>query len=266
MNSFAATTPLPADIRLMNGAATALFTLFALALLAAGLLWLSRSPWFTIRGIEVEGDLQHNSVSTIRANAASRLSGNFITMDLDSARAAFEAVPWVRTATLHRQWPDRLVVRLVEQQPAALWLSEDGNDRLVNEQGEVFEANLGDVEDDALPEFEGPDGSAAQMLVVYRRLQPLFSAAGMGLSSLGLSNRGSWRATLDSGAEVDIGRGSDDELLARCARFVRTFGEVAARFPKRPLAHADLRHVDGYALRLRGITTAVAASSPKRKN
>lgn len=266
MNSLAATPALPADIRLMNGAASALFALVAAALLVAGLLWLSRSPWFTIRVIELEGDLQHNSVATIRANAAPRLAGNFITLDLDKARAAFEAVPWVRTATLRREWPDRLVVRLAEQHPAALWLAEDGNDRLVNEQGEVFEANLGDVEDQALPEFEGPDGSSAQMLAVYQRLKPLFGTAGMNLVSLHLSGRGSWRAGFEGGAEIDIGRGSEDELLARSARFVRTFGEVAARYPKRPLEHADLRHLDGYALRLRGVTTAAAASSPARKN
>jgi len=264
MSSHAALPALPADVRLMNGAATALFTLFGVALLAAALSWLWRSPWFAIRVIEIEGDVQHNSVGTIRANAASQLSGNFLSLNLDQARAAFEAVPWVRSATLKRQWPDRLVVRLSEQHAAALWLADDGNDRLVNEQGEVFEANLGDVEDLGLPEFTGPDGSSAQMLAVYQRLKPLFGAAGMALNSLRLSGRGSWRAGFAGGAAIDIGRGSEDELTARCARFVRTFGEVAARYPGRPLEHADLRHADGYALRLRGITTA--ASSPARKN
>jgi cell division protein FtsQ len=252
--SLAGPVVLPADIRLMNGVANALFVLFGVALLAASLWWLARAPWLTIRVIQLEGELQRNNVSTIRANAAPRLAGNFVSLDLDKARAAFEAVPWVRTATLRRVWPDRLAVRLVEQRPAAFWRGENGGERLVNEQGEVFEANLGDVEDEDLPTLSGPAGSSAQMLALYRRLQPLFAQQGWALDALQLSGRGSWRAVLDSGAAVEIGRGGDDEVLARVERFLRTVGEVSGRY-QRELEHADLRHADAYALRLRGITT-----------
>ena len=258
--------PLPVDVRLMNGAASALFVVVGLALAAAALVWLSRTPWWSIRVIQLDGDMQRNSLSTIRANAMPRLSGNFLSLDLDKARAAFESVPWVRHATLRRIWPDRLAVQLVEHQPVALWKGEDGNDRLVNDQGEVFEANLGDVEDDDLPTLAGPDGTAAQMLALYRRLEPLFSSGGRQLTTLYLSGRGSWRAEFDSGAVVDIGRGSEDEVVARCERFVRTVGQVTGRY-RRALEQADLRYAEGYALRLQGITTTTAASAAAaRKN
>ncbi len=68
---------LPFDVRLMNGVASLLYLLIGAALLAAALLWLSRSPWFAIRVIQLEGDLQRNNVRTLRANAAPRLAGNF---------------------------------------------------------------------------------------------------------------------------------------------------------------------------------------------
>jgi cell division protein FtsQ len=255
---------LPIDIRLMNGVATTLFVLAGVAVLAGALLWLARTPWFTIRVIQLEGDLQRNSVSTIRANAMPRLAGNFISIDLDKARAAFEAVPWVRQATLKRVWPDRLAVHLAEHKPVALWLGEDGNERLVNEQGEVFEANVGDVEDDDLPSFSGPDGTSKQMLALYRRLRPLFGSGDLELQSLHLSGRGSLRAELDNGATVEIGRGSEDELVARAATFLRTVGQVTGRY-QRALEHADLRHADGYAVRLRGITTTIVPAGPAAK-
>jgi cell division protein FtsQ len=256
--------PMPIDIRLMNGVASTLFVLAGAALLAAAMLWLSRAPWLSIRVIQLEGDLQRNSVATIRANAAPRLAGNFISIDLDKARAAFESVPWVRQATLRRIWPDRLAVRLAEHRPVALWLGEDGNERLVNEFGEVFEANVGDVEDDGLASFSGPDGSSAQMLAMYRRLAPLFAAMGLEVQSLQLSGRGSWRAELDSGANVDLGRGSADELAARTERFLLTLGQVTGRY-ERELEHADLRHADGYAVRLRGITTTIVPAGTATK-
>jgi cell division protein FtsQ len=251
---------LPIDIRLMNGVASTLYALAALGLLAAALLWLSRSPWLAIRVIQLEGDLQRNSVATIRANAAPRLSGNLLSIDLDKARTAFEAVPWVRQATLRRVWPDRLAVRLDEHRPVAVWQGEQGTPRLVNDRGEVFEANLGDVEDDALPEFSGPEGSAPQMLSLYRRLAPLFAAYKMEPVSLQLSGRGSWSAELDTGATVTLGRGTEDELAARSERFLRTVAQVTQRF-QRDLEYADLRHADGYAVRLRGITTTIVPAA-----
>ena len=260
----ASDSTLPFDVRLMNGVASLLFVGVLLGLVAAALLWLWRAPVLNIRAIQLEGDLQRNSVATIRANATPRLAGNVLSIDLERARAAFEAVPWVRQATLRRVWPDRLAVHLSEHHPVALWLGDDGNERLVNDRGDVFEANVGDVEEEDLPQFTGPDGSSAQMLALYRRLQPLFAAHQMQAEALQLSGRGSWSLELDTGATVVLGRGSEDELVARSDRFLRTLGQVTGRF-QRDLEHADLRHADGYAVRLRGITTTLVPAAAATK-
>ncbi|HSM21639.1 MAG TPA: cell division protein FtsQ/DivIB, partial [Rubrivivax sp.] len=231
--------------------------LAGVGLLAAGVAWLMRSPMFPIRSIQLDGDLARNSVPTIRANAAPRLAGNFFSVDLQVGRAAFESVPWVRRAGVRRVWPDVRAVRLAEHRAAALWEGAEpgrGGDRLVNAQGEVFEANLGDVEDEALPSLGGPEGSAARMLALYRRVQPAFARLELGVERLHLSGRGSWRVELDSGASVELGRGSEDEIVARTERFVRTLTQVTARW-QQPLEYADLRHAEGYAVRLRGVST-----------
>ena len=254
---------LPLDVRLMNAAASALFALAGLGVLAAGLLWLVRSPMFPIRSIQLEGDLARNSVPTIRANAAPRLAGNFFSVDLQQGRAAFESVPWVRRAVVRRVWPDRMAVRLEEHRAAALWEGRDGDagaERLVNGYGEVFEANVGDVEDEGLPSLGGPEGSAALALALYQRVQPAFAQLGLNVERLHLSGRGSWRAELDSGASVELGRGGEDELVARTERFARTITQVTTRW-QQPLVYADLRHADGYAVRLRGVGTTVPPAS-----
>ena len=111
---------MPGDVRLMNAVAAGVFALTAAVLLAAGLLWLMRAPAFAINAIQLEGELTRNSVPTIRANATPRLTGNFFSVDLQQAQAAFESVPWVRRAVVRRVWPDRLVVRLQEHRAAAL--------------------------------------------------------------------------------------------------------------------------------------------------
>ena len=269
MATLATSTPtpaLPVDVRLLQVSGNVIGAVAIAALAALGLQWIARLPVFAIAAVQIEGDVERNSASTIRANAAPRLAGSFFSMDLAKARAAFESVPWVRHAVVRRVWPNRLGVRLEEHEPEALWAMPDGNDRLVNSFGEVFEANVGDVEDEGLPRLAGPEGSAAQMLAMLHRLEPVLERLDAGdIGALVLSGRGGWRVELDGGAAIELGRGSEDEVLARAERFVRTVAQVTGRF-HRPLVSADLRHPDGYAVRLRGITTQLPTPPVKRSS
>jgi cell division protein FtsQ len=258
-------SPAPPDVRLMNATAAVLALVASLLLAAMAVLWLARQPFFAIRAITVDGDVARNSVSTIRANAAPNLAGNFLTMDLAGVRRAFESVPWVRLAVVRRVWPNRLRVQLEEHRAVAIWGGETGSEKLVNSFGEVFEANVGDVEDDALPTLAGPDGSSAHVLAMLARIEAALAPLGARVDALSLSGRGSWQATLDSGAVVELGRGSDDDVLARAARFVATLGQVTSRY-HRPFEYADLRHNDGYAVRLKGVSTTNAAGDKSHKN
>ncbi|HWP20963.1 MAG TPA: cell division protein FtsQ/DivIB [Burkholderiaceae bacterium] len=251
----------PMDIRLMNATAAVLFAAAALAFVWLAVTWVTRWPVFAIRAVKIDGDVARNSVSTIRANAIPKLSGNFFSIDLHDAQRAFQSVPWVRRAVVQRVWPNRLAVQLEEHRAVAYW----GEDRLVNDHGEVFEANLGDVEEEGLPTLEGPADSAAQVLQMYRSLLPLVQRLGAGVRELRLSERGSWRLELDNEATVELGRGDAAEVLARMERFVATWPQVRARYPG-PLQYADLRHHNGYAVRIRGVTTTLTTPAQQKRN
>lgn len=244
------------DIRLMNATSNLLLVVFAVLLMAAGARLLAQLPLFSIHGITLTGDMSHNNALTLRANVAPRLSGSFFTVDLAQVRNAFEAVPWVRQAVVRREFPDRLRVQLQEHQAVAYWGGES-EQRLLNTFGEVFEANVGEVEQDALPKLSGPDGQSHEVLGMYRTLAPLWEAKGLSLEQLELSGRGSWQARLEGGAVIEIGRGSPDEVTERVQRFLHTLNQVTSRYTRTPgaLESADLRHLNGYAIRLRGVTT-----------
>jgi cell division protein FtsQ len=257
------TTP-PFDVRLMNITANALFVVFGLTGAAALAHGVANHQMFAITGIRVSGEVVHTNVPTLRANVTPRLSGNFFTLDLTSARQSFENLPWVRQAVVRRVFPNRIAVELQEHQAVAYWGAEDAS-RLLNSHGEVFEANVGEVEQEALPRLYGPAGQAPEVLAMYRALQPLFAPLELGIEELALSGRGGWTAQLDTGAAIELGRGSDDEVIGRTNRFVRTLTQVTSRYDRRPDAveTADLRHADGYALRLRGVSTVVTESQKK---
>jgi cell division protein FtsQ len=254
--------PTPFDVRLMNLTATLLLVLFALLLAGTLLAWVSRNPVFAIRAISVTGDVAHNNALTLHANVAPQLSGTFLNMDLGATRLVFEAVPWVRRAVVKREFPNRLKVQLQEHKAVAYWGAE-GESALVNNFGEVFEANLGEVEQEALPHLNGPAGQAPQVLAMFQTLQPPFEDMDLTLEQLELTPRGGWRVRLDSGAVLELGSGALPEVLARTQRFLKTLTQVTARYGRRPeaLETADLRHPDGYAIRLRGVSTLVAAAN-----
>lgn len=259
----ATTAPVPFDVKLMNLTATLVFAVFGVVLLAAGAWWVLRQPFFPIAGIKVDGEVTHNNAVTLRANVAPQLAGNFFTVDLARARMAFESVPWVRKAVVRREFPNKLRATLTEHVPVAHWGDEAGS-KLVNGFGEVFEANVAEV-DDQLPRLDGPVEQAGQVLGMYRLLAPLFQPYELSVVELGLSSRGSWHVLLDSGALVELGRGRSEEVVARTERFLRTVTQVAAQYGRTvaSVEGADLRHNEGYALRMRGVTTVV--NDPKKK-
>lgn len=256
----------PLDVRLMNATATALFIAFACLMLWAAIAWVARSPVFAIAGIAVTGDLSHTTAKALRANVASKLSGTFLTTDLERTRQVFEAVPWVRRAVVKRDFPNRLRVTLQEHRAVAYW-GADGESRLLNSFGEIFEANVGEVEPEILPRLVGPDGQSAQVLAMYQALQSLFEGMDLSAEQFELTAREGWRVQLENGATVELGRGSTQEVMARTARFLKTVSRVTANYGRTPdaLESADLRHEDGYAIRLRGVTTNELPLKQKQK-
>ncbi len=253
----------PFDVRLMNLTANLVFVACALVLLAAGAWWVLRQPFFPLAAIRVDGQVTHNNEVTLRANVAPQLSGNFFTVDLAKARAAFESVPWVRKAVVRREFPNRLRATLTEQVLVAHW-GDESSSKLVNNYGEVFEANVAEV-DDNLPRLDGPDEQAGQVLGMYRVLAPIFQPYELQVDELELSARGSWQVVLNTGATIELGRGQSEEVSARLQMFLKSVTAVAQQYGRTisSVEAADLRHRDAYALRLRGVTTV--GPDPKKK-
>lgn len=245
----------PVDVKLMNLTTSLLVTGLVLGCMAAGLWWAMRNPAFAIGQITVRGDTTHNSAAGLRASVAPRLTGTFFTMDLVAAQVAFQSAPWVRRAMVQREFPDTLHVTLQEHVAAARWGDDDLH--MVNNLGEIFEGGGADAEDSTLPTLSGPNGRAAEVLAMYQRLAPLVAPLDMQLSELALLSRGNWRAEMDEGAVIELGQGTPEQLAARLTQFVATVKEVAARHQRSvdAIEAADLRHVGGYALRLRGVST-----------
>lgn len=254
---------LPLDVRLMTVVTRGLVLVFVVLCVGAAATWIVRLPAWTVRAISVQGDVSHQNAVGLRAQLAaplrSKLQGSFLTLDLQQVRQMFEAVPWVKHARVQREFPNRLRVTL-EEHRAVAWWGEAGSGQLVSDQGLVFDANPDDGEE--LPELAGPVEQAPQLWGLYQTLAPELERLELGLVRLELNERGNWRAELDSGAFIELGRGTPEDLMERVRRFTTTLAQLTQRYPG-TLQSVDLRYPNGYALRVQGVTTVTEDASKK---
>ncbi|WP_292937573.1 cell division protein FtsQ/DivIB [Noviherbaspirillum sp.] len=247
------------DVRMLNATTNALLGLLVLSLVASGLWWVAQRPMFTLKTIRIEGvgeiHLRHVNPSTVRTTAIPRIKGNFFTANLDAVRQAFEAVPWVRKATVRREWPNKLIVTIDEHEALGTW-GEDG--RLVSVKGDVFTANLAEAEEDGeLAEFSGPEGSEKEVVARYRELQDWFKAISLAPDAVQLSGRYAWTVRLNNGMVVELGREqSKTTLKDRVDRLIAIYPQLVMRLQDK-IESVDMRYPNGLALKAQGLAFGV---------
>ncbi len=257
-------TPLPLDLRLMR-----LFTLLcwagliALGVAAAGLL-LVRLPIFNVKSITLNGDFSKVNQLSVAHAALNAVTGTALNTNLQTLQSAIGSQAYVRSVQVHRRFPNQLWVDISEHVPVAMWgKSDDENIKMLNSYGEIFEGNANDVDTDNMVQLLGPDTDAPKVLAMYRQLTPTFQSAQQAISILQLSSRGTWSTRTAQGASIELGEGDAAQLQSRLGHFFQTLPKITERLGTlvAHLESADLRHPDGYALRLRGVSTEGKASA-----
>ena len=240
---------------LLNPLASALYALAAaLALYAAAAAFVSL-PSFPLREVRVLEAPVHVTSAEVEAIVKRELRGNFFTIDLGAARAAFERLPWVRRVAVRRHWPGRLEVAFEEHVPLARW----GTTALVNTHGEVFEGSY----DGDPPSFSGPSGSAKEIAIQYEYFRRVLGEVGLAPAEVTVSPRRAWQMKLANGLTLELGR---EQVEARLARFVSAYGRTVAKLGRR-VDYIDLRYPNGFAVLLPEAARerAPAAAAPKKK-
>jgi cell division protein FtsQ len=206
-------------------------------------------------------DLQHVNELTVRNSVLGRIRGNFFTSDLEQVRSTFEAVPWVRKASVRREWPNQLIVQVEEHEALGTW-GDDG--RLLSVKGDAFTANLAEADEDhELPAFDGPAGSEKEVLARFAELRGLFAPVRLVPVSLSLSKRYAWTVRLDNGMSVELGREQGkDGMKARVQRLVSIYPQLVARLQEGRIDTIDMRYPNGLALSSAALSVPADASKP----
>ncbi len=193
---------------LLRGIAGALFFASVLAMLyGAGHYVVHQPKLLPIKSVRLADVPQRVDPEQVLAVVKREVRGNFLTVDIDRLRRQLEKLPWVRSVSVRREYPNRLAVTFEEHSAVARW-----NDvALVNRQGEVFYGETAEK----LPKFFGVDGSSHEVLQQYAKFSEQLSPLNLGLTELTLSPRHAWRLNLSNAMVVELGRESMEQRLAR---------------------------------------------------
>ncbi len=212
----------------------------------------------TVQSVEVEGRQRADRQAILDALGVRR-GTPILGVDLDGAKTRLEAIPWVRSAAVERQLPDRIYVRIVERQPLAIWQHQHKFSLIDQEGAVISDARVEDFP--ALLQVVGSDAPPAtadlvDMLSTEPDLAPHVSAA------VRIGGR-RWNLELDNGIEVALPEVAPGEAWHRLAALDRS-----DRLLERNIAAVDMRLSDRLVLRLTPDTakSLIKKSRPTRPN
>ena len=95
------------------------------------------SPLLDLDRVVIQGAV-HTAPDEARFASGLRTGEPLVDVDSEAARRAVEALPWVASATVRRQWPGTVRILLVEREVVAVIAAEGGGSALVDGSGRVL--------------------------------------------------------------------------------------------------------------------------------
>jgi cell division protein FtsQ len=182
-----------------------LVLVLALLLLAAVAWGVSVSPFFDVDHVRVLGT-SRLTAAQIQTAAGVHSGDAMLWIDTSGAVRGIEALPYVRSAKLQREWPDTVRITVQERTPVA-WIEGSGGKVLVDRTGRVLEAVA--AAPPAMPQLIGakvvpPPGGRIDAVGAARVAGALTGLAAAGTTSVETTDHGIL-LHLAGGPEVRMG-------------------------------------------------------------
>ncbi|GGF61850.1 hypothetical protein GCM10011332_14650 [Terasakiella brassicae] len=197
----------------------------------------------TLRDVLVEGR-ENTPLKDLRAVVNLELDQPILDINPQVLRERIEALPWVATASVERQLPDILHIRLNEHRPIAMW-QHDGTFSLINKEGDVILTGGDDIKVFShlpLVVGEGAPEHSAQVLAILRSEPDLNKKV---KAAVRVSDR-RWDIAMENGAFIRLPEDNPEKAWSRLAvynkenlLFDKKLTSIDMRLPDRIMVKID---------------------------
>ena len=164
----------------------------------------------------------------------------FFGQNVEVVREQIQSMPWVKSASVRKVWPDKLSISVAEYSPVAMW--NGGN--FLSTDGVVFQLPAGKLKNPNLPRLFGPDYQSELVLSTWHQIYDELHPKGILLRSVAVDERGAWEIVLDNDITLKLGRG---EWKSKLERFVTIYPQIEVPENKK-IDYVDLRYKVGAAV------------------
>ena len=219
-----------------------LFTVFIGGWIVVG--WMEDAQRLPLSKLVVTGERHYTRNDDIRQSIlALGPPGTFMTQDVNIIQQQIERLPWIKQASVRKQWPDELKIHLVEYVPIARW----NDQHMIDAQGISFSVPAERAAKQTLPMLSGPEGSEGEVLQGYRTMGDVLAKDKFTLKEAAMTARRSWQLTLNNGIKLNLGRG---DTMKRLSRFVELYPvlQQQEQADNKRISYVDLRYDSGAAV------------------
>lgn len=164
-------------------------------------------------------------------------NSSLLWLDVSELASTVEALPWIRSAAVQKQWPASLKVTVTEHEPVAVW----NQSTVLNSDGLPLERPVAQM---SLAELSGPAGKPEMVMTQYLQFGQIFQEEGYRVTAVDLKARGAWTITLNLGVKIRLG---EKDVLKRSRRVVKVLNSLSADVEQIELI--DARYPNGAAIR-----------------
>lgn len=206
--------------------------------------WMDDAQRLPLSKLVVTGERHYTRNDDIRQSIlALGAPGTFMTQDVNIIQSQIERLPWIKQASVRKQWPDELKIHLVEYVPIARW----NDQHMMDTDGNAFSVPSDRTNKQILPMLYGPEGSESEVLQGYRDMGQVLAKDKFTLKEAAMTARRSWQVTLSNDIKLNLGRG---DTMKRLARFVELYPvlQQQAQVDRKEISYVDLRYDSGAAV------------------
>jgi len=222
--------------------------------------WLGKPGNFSIKKIELVSQLENQEVKELNKMATGVLNGGFFSLNIeDFTRSLLLKLPWVKSISVKKIWPDKLLINIVEHKPIVRWLSVEenitdvvlDNVQLLSQEGLIISPALTaqqKIKFNRMVLLTGTKNSTQTVLSLCLQINESFKQLGLGIKQCGMNARRTWKVVLilNKGQEITIKLGKKN-MIQKLKRFIHIFSGQLKHYLV-DINSVDLRYVNGFSV------------------